>query len=227
MVIPVDRERHERRLVIRLQRWLKGADELIGDCFDDARSHAERACTEALKNTTDGRPTAIKARTSRSLLAAEKKLRLLLTALTGRSVVSLDGCIQHAREDFYVDSYPIWWGATEPEFRASSPDPTEASIRAIRASLWNGSLLRPAFETVVDSAISSLRASVTQASLSEITWKTSTQILDTWESNRRATVFASVRLCLSASDKQADRQAMMDAIAPRFRAKPGSSIPGS
>lgn len=117
-----------------LTKWSKTCHSQVTRKLDDARSHAEKAVTDALRSTKDGRSSLLRINASPSYQAALARLDELLTALAGPSETSLVGLIRDARAAMYGGACEAHFASIPPKYRsrrtASPPDKHANEARA-------------------------------------------------------------------------------------------------
>lgn len=212
-----DLERVAREIDRERDAWAARLVPAVESRVSDARAHADRAITRALKATRDGRPTARRANRSPSFQAALNRLDELLAWLAGPSAVSLDGKVRDAREALYRLAFRLHRGLV-PEGLWVSPDPrpTRANLDAIRAAAVHGLDPRAELAGPVGYAGRSLAAAVARAGAADATRSDEADHLDAWETRAAAAIRRSLLVILSDSAELANNEARDDMIHPVF-----------
>src|SRR5512135_2157880 len=90
----------ENRQKGRLEPWIAKGVKLVSAKLADARAHAEKAVTDTLRSTPDGRPSMARIRANPSYQASLNRLDELWAEIGGPSVTSLQGLIQDSSAAF-------------------------------------------------------------------------------------------------------------------------------
>lgn len=207
----------EARQRKRMEPWARQLVKLVFAKLDDARSHAENAVTDTLRNTPDGRATAGRVRQSRSFLAALSRLDELWAAIGGASVQSTSGMIHDAADAFYVDSRDLWWNQIPEKFRATRREPTIQQRDYARGLLWFGLPVRSGLEQSIGSARNGLLVAAGQAGASGSTRREGVSTLKAWELRHRSALIKRAGLALNDANQRSDLQAMRDTIDPMYQ----------
>lgn len=199
------------------REWSTAVIPMVESKLEDAHAHAERAVTQTLKATADGRPTARKANRSPSFQAAVARLDELLDWLAGPSANSLRGRVRDAREAFYRKAFGLHLPMIPAELHVSPhPEPTFANLRLIRGALIHGVDLRKELEGPIATAKRQLTAAVASAGQRAATARDSSDILETWHKQSVAAIRTAVLRVLSDSVEFADTEAGTDLIHPDY-----------
>jgi hypothetical protein len=186
----------------RLLPWIGRAANLITARVADARAHVDRAITDTLKDTPDGRPTVLKAQRSPSYQAALNRLDELRVDLIGPATNALTGLLRDARAAFYRDSVELWKRVIPPENRrVPDPQPTDRGEAIVRGAIIHGLDL---YREIVPGFIrvrNNLFAAVNGAGRTGSHAKSSKAIVDRWEKDTRDHLVKRAMSSLSDSDK--------------------------
>mgnify|MGYP000327653170 CR=1 FL=1 len=197
--------------------WSRAIVPTVESKIEDAHAHAERAVTQSLKATADGRPTARKANRSTSFQAALSRLDELLDWLAGPSANSLRGRVRDAREAFYKRAFALHKPLIPKELYISlEPEPTFANLRLIRGALIHGLDLRKELDGPIATAKRQLTAAVALAGQRATSGAASSEILETWYRQSLASIRTAVLRVLSDSVEFADTEAGTDLIHPDY-----------
>lgn len=195
-------ERMNAALDARLRPWIGKAVALINGRVEDARAHADKAVTDTLKATPDGRPSALRVQRSPSYQAALNRLDELEDALVGPASNSTAGLIRDARAAFYRDSIELWKHVIPEERRAvKDPHPTAKGEAVVRGAIIHDLDLhrevRPSFQRSKDT----LFAAVNGAGRTRSSDRLGTALLDGWERDAKRRLIGVAVTALSDSDK--------------------------
>ena len=204
--------------------WARAILPAVGRTLDDARAHAERALTQALKAAADGRPTARRAARSPSFRAALHRLDELLEWLAGPSDVSLEGRVRDARERFYREAFRLNKPLVPDVLHVSAdPQPTQQNLRLVRGALIHGLDLRRELSGPFDQAKRALAAAVAQAGQRSTPGHAEADLLDAWRRRSGDAIAAAVLRCLSDSLEFADTESARDLIHPDYFEEPAAA----
>lgn len=199
------------------REWSRAIVPTVESKLEDAHAHAERAVTQALKATADGRPTARKANRSTSFQAAIARLDELLEWLAGASANSLRGRVRDAREAFYRRAFALHKPLIPKSLYISlEPEPTFANLRLIRGALIHGVDLRKELEGPFSTAKRQLTAAVALAGQRAASRADSSEILETWHKQAVGSIRTAVLRAISDSVEFADTEAGTDLIHPDY-----------
>jgi len=195
-------ERMNDALDRRLRPWIGMAVALINGRVADARAHADKAITDTLKATPDGRPSALRVQRSPSYQAALNRLDELQAALIGPNANSLSGLVRDARASFYVGSVELWKGVIPPEHRSvKDPVPTAKGEAIVRGALIHDTDLSrevgPSFQRSKDR----LFAAINGAGRIRASERIGVALLDRWERETRDRLIGVAMTALSDGDK--------------------------
>jgi hypothetical protein len=192
-----------------LAPWIADAAKAIRSKLADAQAHAEKALTDTLKSTPDGRKTRRKASSSPSYAAAINRLDELaddLLKLTRR-----------ARETFYRTAHATYAPAIPPALLVSpDPKPTLRNVARFVAILIHGNELRDDLATPIERYKSALLPTLTLAGREAESGRTATDRIKGWRTKAEAALNGTVRTALSDSQMAATTEAGRDLIHPKF-----------
>lgn len=182
-----------------VRRWTDRIDARIDRKLDDAAAHAEKAATDALRSTPDGRPSARKAASSPSLRAAKSRIEELRVELVGPRADSLSGLMRDARAEFYRSAFA--WAAPYlvPEVHRLDAEPTKAGEAVARGAVIHGYDLASEVQGVFDAAQRTLSAVVLLASSESLEPGRAGPLLAAWKLKQRRTISSRAALCLGDS----------------------------
>lgn len=213
-----DLDRMERALEARLNPWKLNARFLILGQMDDALAHADKALTQTLKRTTDGRPSARRIGISPSYQAAVSRLDDLLDSLVGPKASSLNGLIRDARAAFYRGSIDLWKPHIETEYRAvPDPVPTLDGERLMRGAIVHGYDLRREIEPAIRTTKDTLFVALNNAGRRAATGREEDSRLALWHSQGIERIRAKVFQSLSDSDKAVHEATGLLMLAEKYR----------
>ena len=213
----LDLDRVEKYLNARLLPWVGRASLLVKERVHDARAHGEKALTETLRQTPDGRPTARKFQQSRSYLAALSRLNELQVALIGWGEYSLDGLIRDAREEFYTSSFGFWLPYIPEEFRkVPDPKPSQAGVNLARGAIIHGYDLTREIGPGLKQAKDRLYVALNAAARRGLRPGAGKEFLSVWQSDAISGITARVTSALSDSDKALHEAAGQAIIHPEY-----------
>lgn len=118
-------ERRRRAIVAAARPAVEKTGKAISRKVADARAHAEASLTGSLIGEAAGKPTVLRARRSRSLVAALARLDELAEVLAGPSSRSLGGSIRDAWEGAFRDAWAHARATSHPDDldpRHTAPD---------------------------------------------------------------------------------------------------------
>ena len=208
----------DRILERNLKPWLVKASRLVESRISDARAHAEKAITDAAKETADGRPTARRIERSPSYQAALARLDGLQAALIGPSTDSLQGLIRDARAQFYKDSIPLWLPHIDLEFRVSpNPQPTIEGERFARGALIHDYDLHREVAPRFVSVANALFASLNQATRGIAGAKHGSFVLNLWQRRAVGSITRVVEDSLSDGQEAVHQAVSILLIHERYR----------
>jgi hypothetical protein len=185
----------------------------------DAHAHAQKAVTDSLKVTPDGRPTLRRAARSPSFQAALNRLDELRTWLAGPSDVSLQGKVRDAREAFYRLAFELHTPHIPGEVRIrADPEPTQANINLVRGAPIHGYDPRIELAKSFVDADRQLSSAVALAGSTATSDRDATRMLAAWHARARDAIEQAVLSLLSDSVEHANTEAMADLVHPDYRA---------
>lgn len=197
--------------------WSRKILPTVESKLEDALAHAERAVTQTLKATADGRATARRASRSPSFQASLSRLDEILEWLAGPSVDSLKGRVRDAREAFYKRAFALHKPLIPTMLLVSpDPEPTAEGVRLIRGALIHGLDLRRELSGSIETAKRNLTASVALAGSRSTDSRTETEIIETWHKQSLGSIRTAVLRVLSDSVEFADTEAGADLIHPDY-----------
>lgn len=200
---------------VLLVHWSVRASGRISSKVSDARAHADKAVTEALRAEPDGRATVRRANRSPSYLAALSRLDELLADLCGPSWSSRSGVIRDAREAFYRESTQKWFPQIPEGLLARKwPEPTAAGVVAARTLVLHGQDVRREVGAPVDDAKRRLASAVVLAGSRDASGRTGADLLDAWERSSAEAIGRATTLALGDARVALDRLAGRDLIDP-------------
>jgi hypothetical protein len=214
----IDIDAMEQRHIARLEPWVKRGVVLVSGKLADARAHAEKAVTDTLRQTPDGRASVARIRQNPSFQAALTRLDELHTALAGSSVTSISGLVHDVAEHAYVDSRDLWWEQIDPDYRAPSKEPTNEQKANARGLLWYGLPVRQGFKTQFQAAHNNLLIALSAAGSIQATNRDGFTALRTWEEKTKASILSRLGAALVDANVRADREAMKHTIHPKWHA---------
>lgn len=183
----------------------------------DARAHAGKAVTDALRTEADGRPTVRRANRSPSLAAALARLDELLDELAGPRSTSLDGLLRDAREAAYRAAFARWLPRVPERLRArKGPGPAAADLARARGLPLHGRDVRDELEGAVEAAKRWLRSAVVLAGSAGRSERSGVDLLDAWERSARTGLTRAVVLAEGDAEVAMDRLAGRDLVRPEF-----------
>jgi hypothetical protein len=184
----------------------------------DAHAHAQKAVTDALKVTPDGRPTLRRANRSPSFQAALNRLGELRTWLAGPSEVSLEGKVRDARATFYKLAFTLHTPHIPGKVRvAADPAPTQRNINLVRGAPVHGYDVRKELEKPFVDAARQLSSAVALAGSSATSDRDAGLLLKAWHARARGAIERAVLSLLSDSAEHANTEAMGDLVHPDYR----------
>ena len=188
-------------------RWSAGAAFVADKALADALAHAQKALTDTLKATPDGRATIAKARQSRSFAAAVGHL----DDLWNRLVV----LVGDARMEFYHASYGYWRNHLPAEFhRSDDPEPRQSDLAKTRAAILHGMSLPGWLAGPIETAKKSLLAQLAQAASRGTAGADAADRLRAWAAQARRSIAQSAAVAINDSWTLADRRAGRDLVKP-------------
>ncbi|WP_422932049.1 hypothetical protein [Singulisphaera sp. PoT] len=210
-------ESKARRQLEELAAWNRKVFDLVTAKVGDARAHLDRAVTDTLRRTPDGRKTLRRVVQSPSYVAAMSRMDELWAALAGPRVMSLEGVLRDARESFYRRSFAEWKGVI-PADMIASPDaePTAANAARVRGAILHGYDLRQEIGGPIARAKEQARANATLAGRRDGDRRSKADLLGTWEKQSRDAIWNTARLALSDGQVMADVQAGRDVVHPDY-----------
>lgn len=206
----------DKALDALLAVWLARLSKAVADRVEDARAHAEKAVTDTLRSTPDGRKSLAKIAQSRSFASAQARLDDLRDKLTGKSDRSLKGKVRDARAEFYTLAVKWHRRITPAEIRSDGDGPTAAQVDAARAAAVHGYDPRRQLDATILMQKLALRAALEQAARSNADDRRAADLLDGWQSRAKTALTNAVRGLLVDSRGWCDTQASLDSIAPEF-----------
>lgn len=218
-----DRELDKLAIAMEALRasWAQTILRIVARELDDALAHAQKAVTDRLRRTDDGRPTVRLVDASPSYRAAVGHLDELLASLAGPREYSLDGWIRTAREAFYRRAFDLHFPHIPEELLVrKDPKPTQAAISAVRGAALHGMDPRKELEAPIESAKRGLHAAVALAANRTGTERDSAGILQAWRKRAGDALGRTVLTLLSDSVEYADNEARADLIHPDFQLPP-------
>jgi hypothetical protein len=228
MATEIDIPAMEQRHIARLEPWVKRGVALVSGKIADARAHAEKAVTDTLRQTPDGRASVARIRQNPSFQAALNRLDELHTALAGPdelhtalagpSVTSISGLVHDAAEAAYTDSRDLWWDQIDPDYRAPSKEPTREQKTNVRGLLWYGLPVRQGFKTQFQTAHNNLLIAVSAAGSTQATNRDGFIALRTWEEKTKASLMSRLGAAMVDANVRADREAMKHTIHSKWHA---------
>jgi hypothetical protein len=207
----------EQRHIARLEPWVKRGVALVSAKLADARAHAEKAVSDTLRQTPDGRASMSQIRQNPSFKAALSRLDELHTALAGPSVTSISGLVHDVAEHAYIDSRDLWWDQIDPDYRAPSKEPTEAQKNNVRGLLWYGLPVRQGFKTQFQAAHNNLLIALSAAGSTQATNRDGFVALRGWEEKTKASLMSRLGAALVDANVRGDREAMKHTIHADYR----------
>jgi len=208
----------EAALEARLRPWKRRATAHILTALADARAHAEKAVTDALKQTPDGRRSARRIDNSPSYKAALGHLDALMDSLVGISKDSLGGLIRDARAAFYRSSVALWKPHIDPKFWVGpDPAPTQSGERIMRGAIVHGYDLHRELEPAFAVTANQLFVAINQAGRRAATDRQGRDRLRLWHDQAKARLIARVSQSLSDSDKAVHEATGLLLIHPDYR----------
>lgn len=204
----------------RMRPWATKAVQLVSRKISDTRAHAERAVTETLKATPDGRPSLALIRRNPSFKASLNRLDELWAEIGGPSVTAISGLAHDATEAFYEDARDYWFGEVPDGYRVKSREATKSQLLYVRGLLWFGQPIRQDFAPQFKRLHNTLSAALGAAGSHSDVDQPQITSLRTWESQSRATLIQRLGLALNDANQRADLQAMKDSILPQYHDKP-------
>ena len=200
-----------------LTTWSKAITARIAGKVADARAHGEKAVTETLRQTPDGRPTVRLAHRSRSVVAAQARLAELLADLVGPGPWSREGMIQNAYADLYRAAVAQWKPLIPEDLRAPLFDlhPTAANVTKARALSLHGMTPCRELNGVFLSVRQRLVAAVALAA-SPSAFAGGIDRLAAWELAARTGLTRTAVLLLGDAEIALDHQAGLDLIRPEL-----------
>lgn len=198
----------------------------VADKVGHAHSHAYKALTAALKATADGRTSLLRINKSPSYQAAVARLDELWADLAGPSEVATEGAVRDAREAFLGLASKLWFPLIPEDVRGrTTPKPTLAEVRAIRAAAVHGYDPRKQLQAPVLSAKTSLKAALEKAGRASTPGHVEDDLLAAWQTRAVGSLTQAVRTLLNDSVEYADREAGRALIDPARLGTPGDEIP--
>lgn len=220
MATKIDLAALEKRHTDRLEPWVVRATELVAGKLADAWAHAEKAVTDTLRQTPDGRASLARIRANPSFQAALNRLDELHTAIAGPSVTSVQGLVHNAAEAFYHDARKYhWenWPKEHADLRVESHAVTHEQAAHVRGQLWFDLPVRQAFEVDLKRLKNSLTAALGNAGSTQATSRDGYLTLHTWYAQTVQSLTRRVAGALLDANIRADFQAMLDTIHPDWR----------
>lgn len=213
-----DLDRMEAALAKRLLPWIDRASSAIIVAVEDAQAHGEKAVTDTLRGTEDGRSSARRITRSPSYLAAVRRLNDLQAALIGPSVDSLEGLIRDARAAFYADSIALWTPHIDIEFRVT-PElaPTEAGERLMRGAIVHGYDLSREIGPAIQQTKDHLFVALNKLGRRNTPGEAVGPLMKLWADMSRDRLIRKVSQVLSDSDKAAHEATGWLLIKPEYR----------
>ena len=183
----------------------------------DAAAHAQKAVTDTLKNTTDGRASILKINASPSYKAALSRLDELWIWLAGAGETSLKGKVRDAREQFYRQAAQLFFPLIPAELRSRrDPEPTAAQVRTIRAAAVHGYDPRNELAGPINAAKHRLKAAVEVAGRQAQDSALGAKPIDQWERQTTRSLSQVVITLLNDSVEYCDTMAGRELIAEEF-----------
>ena len=183
----------------------------------DAHAHAQKALTDALKATTDGRPSLLKLNASPSLKAAYNRLDELREWLAGPSETSQRGKVRDFREAAYRLACELWLPMIPPEYLSRNDHPpTQAEVRMIRAFPVHGYDIRRVLDGPIDTAKRELKAALERAGRRGVAEGSAADTLAAWEHRAAGSLSRAVVTLLNDSAEHANTEAGKALIHPDF-----------
>jgi len=186
------------------------AGRLVGDKVSDAAAHINKAATDALRSTPDGKPTLARARRSPSFAAAMDRL----DELVGR-IVRIE---QAAREDAYRQSYAWHRESLPQELRSAGESPSARRLAQCRDFPILGYSAKDRTMDAVDSAKRSALATLARTSTRALERSAGADAIEAWgdaASRSIATVAAqSIGDGATWAARMAGRDAIRDDLLP-------------
>lgn len=217
MATEIDLAALEKRHTDRLEPWIAKATELVTGKLADARAHAEKAVTDTLRQTPDGRASLARIRANPSFQAALSRLDELHNAITGPAVTSIQGFVHHASEAFYRDARTYYWDQIHPDYRVESPAVTQQQTANVRGQLWFDLPVRQALEPELKRMKNSLAVALGTAGSRQTATRDGYTALNTWHTQTAESLTRRVAGALVDANIRADRQALLDSIHPDWR----------
>ncbi len=213
-----DLDKMERALETRLVPWIRRASTLIARHLADARAHANKALTDALKITPDGRPSSRRVLRSPSYQSAGNRLRMLQDALIGPTSDSLEGLIRDARAAFYQRSIELWTPVIPAEYRVTlDPVPTKAGESLMRGAIIHGFDLARELSPSIKQTGDHLFVALNSAGRRKAGQRVGDDLLKLWHAQAVARLNRKVASILSDSDKAIHEATGWLIIAPEYR----------
>lgn len=208
----------ELALETRHKPWVAKASSLIARELDDAKAHAAKAVTDALKQTPDGRRSARRIDSSPSYKAAVGHLDALLDRLVGFSKDSLGGLIRDARAAFYRSSVDLWKPHIPEEYRTvPDPEPTREGERLMRGAIVHGYDLHKEIEPTFTLTANQLFIAINQAGRRAATDRQGRDRLAVWHGQALVRINQKVAQALSDSDKAVHEATGLLLLSPQYR----------
>lgn len=210
----------ESALLRRLKPWVGRSSHLIAEKVRDARAHADKALSETLKNTPDGRATAAKIQRSPSYQAANRRLGELKT-----DVIAL---IRDARAEFYRGSVDLWLPFIPERFRSvRDPVPTSKGEALMRGAIIHGYTLEQEIQPGVEQAKTRLAVALNAAARRRLRSEVATDLLDLWRTDTTNQLTARAISALSDSDSAIHQTVGLIVIKDEYRGDVFPAIHGA
>jgi hypothetical protein len=204
--VTLDSRADAQRRLVAAQSALAGR--VIATRLDDVAAHAEKAITETLRQTPDGRATAARLKRSRSYLAACDRLSELRSELTAYAAA--------CREAAYRNAYDWWYERTPDHVRRPGVGITRRNVSQVRGVYLHGTPLSVEVGAPVLLACRRLAPALTQAASLTVARYDATDKLAAWRATAQRTIAAAVGTAISDGATAAERKAARDCIAPEF-----------
>lgn len=193
------------------------AGRLVRGKVADALAHAEKALTETLRSTPDGRASLVVIKRSRSYGSAVARLDELTVGLAGSSTSSVQGFIRDFRERSYVQSFAAWASIIPPEFHRDPARPLASERNAVRKIVLHGYELYDEIRLAVEAEANRLGAALAQAGTRGLGDATGAAVLRLWGTQAAARLISSASLAINDSAVRADTAAGYYLIHPDYR----------
>lgn len=200
-----------------LAKWTKACRSQAERKLADARSHAEKAVTDGLKSTKDGRSSLLRINASPSFKAALARLGELLETLAGPSETSLAGMIRDARAAMYAAACEEHFAAIPAKYRSRrTAAPPVQSVNEARAATPHGLDVRSELLPTFRRLETNLKAAIERAGRKMATQEYAMGMIDQWHSDASRLMLKQVDVILDDSLVWCDYWAWSDLVHPDY-----------